>query len=190
MPALEAPATPLAIVDIDIGADDPVIDHIEEDIAVHDEFLEGGEDILLDDEWVEALTFALEQPLEDTTPEPDDPVPPPPPLFDALLIAEPLPSTLLVLDMFGCFRVTRKDTRAYGSLQINCPFHKRNSVTGCKRSFRINGPTPHDLVEAIRYGLRWAILASEYERQRHHLHAELPFHCLPSTTFYRYAPLL
>ena len=59
-----------------------------------------------------------------------------------------------VLDMlhssrFGCFSLLPKQpgssgTGRFGGFQGSCPFHKKNSKTGCKKFISIKGPLPED----------------------------------------------
>ena len=62
----------------------------------------------------------------------------------------------------------------FGAYEGVCRWHKKNEVTGCKKFFRIQGPTPEDASHALRRCKFWLSQAPTVDRQRKHLY------CVPT----------
>ena len=59
--------------------------------------------------------------------------------------------------------------RRYGGFQATCPFHKKSSVTACKKYVACRGPLLSDKARAIQLLLFWCSEAQHYTRQWQHL---------------------
>jgi hypothetical protein len=90
---------------------------------------------------------------------------------------------ILKATSWGVFRLTPrtpdKGGGVHGGYQANCPFHKRNDKSGCRKFFRILGPRPADRFTTLRRMLWWCLGHSDFDRQRKHIawepsEAELP----------------
>ena len=83
------------------------------------------------------------------------------------------PALLAATGRFGVFTFTRTWRSAHGGFEFNCPFHKKNKSSGCRRHFRVDGPTEEAVECAIKLAMWWCVKASDYSRQATHLKAEL-----------------
>ena len=65
----------------------------------------------------------------------------------------------------------KKENVAYpnGGLQADCPFHRRNKTTGCRKCFPILGETHDDFLAARRRLQFWCTHAPLFQRQRDHI---------------------
>lgn len=73
---------------------------------------------------------------------------------------------------WGVFGITPKQAGQggkWGGYQARCPFHAKNPMTGCKRFFRLDGPTKDDTSKTLRLMMQWCIDARGFQRQRVHL---------------------
>eukprot|EP00971_Amphidinium_carterae_P350631 6491656-Amphidinium_carterae.4 len=62
----------------------------------------------------------------------------------------------------------------YGGFQASCPFHKKNSRTGCKRFIQVTGAKLQDRRDALLKCLYWCLEARHHHRQRWHVYCEIP----------------
>lgn len=75
---------------------------------------------------------------------------------------------------FRHFKITPKQyEESYGGYQATCLFHKKNHKTGCKRWFRVDGPSRKDKEDAVKLLLHWCIIAPDFDRQRAHLYCPM-----------------
>ncbi len=78
---------------------------------------------------------------------------------------------------WGPFVITPKQPskgHKYGGWQARCPFHKKSSVTGCKKFASIWGPTPEDREQAMCTIKAWCVAAPMFDRQWQHLRYKPP----------------
>ena len=66
---------------------------------------------------------------------------------------------------WGCFLFTYKTGDSY---QAQCPWHKKSSATGCKKTMACGGPSREQHELCIRRLRFWCSDALAYDRQRHH----------------------
>ena len=72
-------------------------------------------------------------------------------------------------DQWGVFKFTMKWAASeYGSLQVVCPFHKRNDRTGCKKT-RAFGHDDAGKEATVRWLAYWAVRGQHHTRQRLHI---------------------
>ncbi|MCP4245122.1 MAG: hypothetical protein GY772_31670, partial [bacterium] len=77
----------------------------------------------------------------------------------------------------GPFRVTPKQGQGraagpcgdYGGWEATCPFHRKNASSGCRKWFRVQGPTLEDRARAANAAMQWCSVAKDFDRQRWHL---------------------
>ena len=87
---------------------------------------------------------------------------------------------------FGCFKISVKKAgvySTYGGFQPTCRFHKKSDATGCKRFFRILGPSIADRTSAMRLAAWWCVRHSEFTRQRFHLNCPMYIDECPSSAW-------
>ena len=65
------------------------------------------------------------------------------------------------------------------------PFTKKNQKSGCRRHFRVGGPTEEDLERAVKLAMWWCVKAKDHARQARHMTTELPeSECPPFDALY------
>ena len=57
----------------------------------------------------------------------------------------------------------------FGSLQVECRFHRKTDATGCKKTLKCLGPDDHHKREVARIAMWWASQARDFDRQRRHI---------------------
>lgn len=73
---------------------------------------------------------------------------------------------------WGCFHISIKrpsKLNSYGAFEGTCPFHRKNSTTGCKKIQVIRGPTLQDREDALLRTKFWCALAFTVKRQHEHV---------------------
>ena len=65
---------------------------------------------------------------------------------------------------YGVFKLTRKGR----GIQAQCPFHKRNAVSGCKKAITLTDD-PNAATKNIAMLLTWCCRAPRFNRQRDHI---------------------
>ena len=73
---------------------------------------------------------------------------------------------------FGIFRMTPKqpsDRIPFGGYEASCPFHRKNSRTGCKKFCRMTEAGPAARRDTLLRLMHWCTLAVYHNRQRKHL---------------------
>ena len=103
-------------------------------------------------------------------------------------VVEPLSAEALVGPdlMWGVFKITFKNSSGpHGGYQVACPFHRKNTTTACKRSFRLEGPSAESKEVCFKRMLWRAAVSRTFLRQRHHMFLVLPSHDsgLPSAAY-------
>lgn len=82
---------------------------------------------------------------------------------------------------WGVFRITGKRATAgsssWGSYQVNCPFHAKSKVSGCKRTLKIPSPSRAEQLSTLRRLMFWCARATTCQRQR--VHMRLPLDPVP-----------
>ena len=95
------------------------------------------------------------------------------------------PAILAATGRFGVFTFIRTWRSAHGGFEVSCPFHKKNLKSGCRRHFRVDGPTEEDLERAVKLAMWWCVKAKDHARQARHLTTELPeSECPPFDALY------
>ena len=79
---------------------------------------------------------------------------------------------------FGCVTISVKKpgypgSSTHGGFQPSCPFHKLSHNSGCKRYFKIKGPTLRDQNAAAAMSAWWCLKHSMFVRQRDHLRCDM-----------------
>ncbi len=67
--------------------------------------------------------------------------------------------------MFGAFRFTRKQ-KGY---QARCPFHRKSTVTECKKFMAVSGSSRAEATATWQKLAFWCVRALTFSRQRHHV---------------------
>jgi hypothetical protein len=74
---------------------------------------------------------------------------------------------------WGAFSFTVKhpgtQTGEYGGLQAECPFHKKNTTSMCRKFFRITGPSAEEFAKQVRCMKYWCTQAPCFDRQWIHV---------------------
>ena len=73
---------------------------------------------------------------------------------------------------WGCFHISIKrpsKLNSYGAFEGTCPFHRKNSTTGCKKIQVIRGPTLQDREDALLRTKFWCALAFTVKHQYQHV---------------------
>ena len=72
---------------------------------------------------------------------------------------------------YGAFRFTAKRPKAHAqwSWQAACPFHAKNSQTGCKKTMNVNPLTQERYDQVLACLKHWCNQARRFTRQRHHV---------------------
>ena len=94
---------------------------------------------------------------------------------DASDVGSPEQIIAALREPFGPFRFTYKRPqkhvgRGFGGVQVTCPFHRKNSQTGCKKFLGLRNASTQELDAAVRAVKGWALSYDLYSRQRDHLH--------------------
>ena len=70
---------------------------------------------------------------------------------------------------WGCFSFSLKLDTRYGSYEVSCPWHRKNSRTGCKKLFSVKTAGDEGLRSALWKARWWASQAREFELQAEHM---------------------
>eukprot|EP00971_Amphidinium_carterae_P316340 6287863-Amphidinium_carterae.3 len=77
----------------------------------------------------------------------------------------------------GAFSVsTKPNAGTYGAFLITCPFHRKSTVTMCKKFSRLLGNTIQHKRDALMRAYIWAVRHAEFTRQRDHVAIPLVQH--------------
>ena len=78
---------------------------------------------------------------------------------------------LFAAEMWGCFRLTPKHPakgRPFGGIQADCPYHRLNNKTGCRKYLQLRDATAEERDKAVRALKGWCTDALNFSRQRYH----------------------
>ena len=93
---------------------------------------------------------------------------------------------LLENGFFGHFRLTVKRAGQggkFGGVQATCVYHKKSESTGCKRFLSLESATEEAKDKSLRRLAWWCTMAPDFDRQRKHLVAPLPFESCPPWSY-------
>ena len=77
---------------------------------------------------------------------------------------------------YGVFRLTPRAPTVqdqFGGFQAECPFHKKNRTSGCRKYVPIGGPSQKHWQDALRLLCTWCLRYNQIDRQRSHI-TDLP----------------
>ena len=80
---------------------------------------------------------------------------------------------------FGVFRLTPTKGTKFGGYEAECPFHKRNEVSGCKKRISMSGPGEQERLAVVKRLMWWCTMADTCNRQREHICKALPIEECP-----------
>lgn len=85
---------------------------------------------------------------------------------------------------WGVFTITPRQpgahgAGAYGGFQAACPFHKKNTKSGCRKWIRIEGPSLADKRRTAHQLMWWCVQATDFKRQRDHLDLPTDYESCP-----------
>ena len=71
----------------------------------------------------------------------------------------------------------------FGGVQATCVYHKKSESTGCKRFLSLESATEEAKDKSLRRLAWWCTMAPDFDRQRKHLVAPLPFESCPPWSY-------
>ena len=115
-------------------------------------------------------------------PDPDLPQPPvpEPPQVPAEIIRQRERREAVT---WGHFRLRFKkasDREPHGRWEASCPWHAKSSVTKCKKTLRLPGPSVEEQEQTLQLLRHWCNSARAYSRQREHVSYTPTLQLLPS----------
>ena len=164
-PADGIEAEPERVSDDDDDSD--VLTVYEEPTDEHD--LEGSDDAHLEVDVANSFLEDQLRQLSQNVPEREDPDPP------ASSAAPPDALPQLRLDhpgKWGPYGFSLKHPHQqgkHGGYQVNCPFHRRNEVTGCKKFVALEAWNDAAKKKALTLARWWAVQSQYFETQADHL---------------------
>ena len=94
----------------------------------------------------------------------------------------------------GPFRFTPKQAAQasggrYGGWEVQCPFHRKNFKSGCRKWFGVCGPTMKDKQECAAAALEWCAAARRFNRQWMHLGFQVDYKAAAAAAITRQNPI-
>lgn len=94
----------------------------------------------------------------------------------------------------GPFRFTPKQPHQksggkFGGWEVDCPYHRKNFKSGCRKWFGIAGPSLQDKQEAAAAALVWCAAARQFDRQFLHLAYQVDYKTAPPVAVSRTLPI-
>ena len=94
----------------------------------------------------------------------------------------------------GPFRFTPKQASQtsggrYGGWEVQCPFHRKNLKSGCRKWFGVCGPTLKDKQECAAAALEWCAAARRFSRQWMHLGLQVDYKAAAAAAITRQNPI-
>lgn len=94
----------------------------------------------------------------------------------------------------GPFRFTPKQASQasggrYGGWEVQCPFHRKNLKSGCRKWFGVCGPAMTDKQECVAAALEWCAAARRFSRQWMHLGFQVDYKTAAAAAITRQNPI-
>jgi hypothetical protein len=94
----------------------------------------------------------------------------------------------------GPFRFTPKQASQasggrYGGWEVQCPFHRKNLKSGCRKWFGVCGPAMKDKQECVAAALEWCAAARRFSRQWMHLGFQVDYKTAAAAAITRQNPI-
>jgi len=75
---------------------------------------------------------------------------------------------------WGVFRFTPTWRSTHGGFEVDCPFHRKSKKSGCRKWFRIKGPSSEDRQAMVHLAMTWCFMARQFSRQHAHVFCAFP----------------